>query len=96
MDMAQFAVVTTVKLPEGETIENGRKQLETDVIPRIKQAPGFVSAVFVPEADVSEGLSILVFETRDQAQAAHDNMDKTMPAEIKKIKSEVREVAARA
>ncbi len=89
-----FVVVTTVELPEGETIEHGREELEKNVIPMIKQAPGFVSALFAPSG--REGLSMIVFETREQAQAANDNMDQQMPPNIRTVKSEVREVAARA
>ncbi|MDQ6847970.1 MAG: hypothetical protein M3019_10405 [Candidatus Dormibacteraeota bacterium] len=92
--MAKFAVVTTVELPEGETIENGRQQLETNIIPMIKQAPGFVSAVFVPDPNSREGLSVVVFENKDQAQFASDNMTSQMPPNIKLKKTEVREVAA--
>ena len=87
-----IAVVTTVELPEGETIEHGREELEKNVIPMIKQVPGFVSAVFAPSG--REGLSIIVFETREQAQGANDNMDRQMPPNIRTEKSVVREVAA--
>ncbi len=87
-----FVVVTTVELPEGETIEHGRQELEANVLPMIKQAPGFVSAVFAPSG--REGLSMIVFETREQAQTASDNMK--LPPGIRMVKSDVREVAATA
>ncbi|MBJ7609565.1 MAG: hypothetical protein JF887_09090 [Candidatus Dormibacteraeota bacterium] len=84
--------MTTVELPEGETIERGREDLEANVLPMIKQAPGFVSAVFAPSG--REGLSMVVFETREQAQAASDNMK--LPPGVRMVKSDVREVAATA
>jgi hypothetical protein len=92
--MAMFAAVSTVELPEGGTIEEGRKQLETEVIPMIKQAPGFVSAIFLSPPTGREGLSIVVFETQQQAQMAVDNMQ--TPPTVRVLTKEVREVAAKA
>jgi hypothetical protein len=89
--MAMFAAVSTVELPEGGTIEQGRKQLETDVVPMIKQAPGFVSAIFLSPPTGREGLSIVVFETQQQAQTAVDMMQ--VPPNIRVLTKEVREVA---
>lgn len=89
-----FAAVSTVELPEGRTIEEGRKQLETEIIPMIKQAPGFVSAIFLSPPTGREGLSVLVFETQQQAQTAVDNMQ--TPPDVRVLTKEVREVAAQA
>ena len=89
-----FAVVTTVELPEGGTIEEGRKQLESEVIPRIKQAPGFVTAYFLAPPTGREGLSFIVFDTEESARFASENM--APPEPVKLIHSEVREVAASA
>lgn len=88
-----FAVVTRVKLPADETIEEGRKQLETNVIPMVKQAPGFVSAVFVSR-EGNEGLSVLVFQTREQAEMAVQMQQ--IPESLTLISNEVAEVAATA
>jgi hypothetical protein len=88
-----FAAVTTVELPEGGTIEEGRKDLEANVIPMIKQAPGLVSAVFLSPPSGREGLSVVIFETKEQAQFAVDNMKP--PGPVRLLKSEVREVAAK-
>ncbi|MGH7722297.1 MAG: hypothetical protein ACRENL_05605 [Candidatus Dormibacteria bacterium] len=89
-----FAVVTKVELPEGETIERGRKELESNVIPMIKQAPGFVSAVFLSPSSGSEGLSVLVFDTKEQAQGAVEQQ--RIEAPLKLISNDIREVAASA
>jgi hypothetical protein len=88
-----FAAVVTVELPEGGTIDEGRKQLEADVIPRLKQAPGFESAIFLSPPTGREGLSIVVFETREQAQAAVDNLQ--TPDGVRPLTKEVREVAVK-
>jgi hypothetical protein len=88
-----FAAVVTVELPEGGTIEEGRKQLETEVIPRLKQAPGFDSAIFLSPPTGREGLSVAVFETQQQAQMAVDNMQ--TPPNVRMLTKEVREVAVK-
>ncbi len=89
-----FAVVTKVTLPMGQTIEKGRKELETNVLPMVKQAPGFVSCIFLSPSEGSEGLSVIVFETRDQAEGAVQ-MQKIEPP-LTLISNDNREVAASA
>ena len=42
-----FAVVVRVQLPEGRSIEEGRRQLEAEVIPQVKQNPGFVAGYWL-------------------------------------------------
>jgi len=92
--MAMFAVVTKVELPADSTIESGRKELETNVIPLVKQAPGFVSAVFLSPSSGNEGLSVLVFQTREQAEGAVQMQQ--IDAPLKLISNDIREVAASA
>lgn len=89
-----FAVVTKVKLPEDETIERGRKELETNVIPMIKQAPGFVSCVFLSPSQGNEGLSVILFQTKEQAEGAVQMQKIDAPIEL--ISNDIREVAASA
>ncbi len=87
-----FAVVGRVELPEGGTIEEGRKQLAEVVLPGLKQAPGFVSAMFLSPKEGNEGLSVIVWNTEDDANNAVKNA--TFPEGIKPLSFEVREVAA--
>ena len=89
-----FAVVTTVELPEGSTIEQGREHLDADVIPNIKNAPGFVTAYFLYPPEGREGLSFVIFDNEQSAKFASDNM--APPPPVKLIHTEVREVAASA
>ena len=89
-----FAVVTKVELPADETIERGRKELETNVIPMIRQIPGFVSAVFLSPSEGNEGLSVLVFQTKEQAEGAVQQQRIEPP--LKLISNDIREVAASA
>jgi hypothetical protein len=89
-----FGVVTKVNLPEGSTIDEGRRELESQVIPMLKQAPGFVSAVFLSPPSGREGLSVIVFETKEQAEMA--TQMRQFPEGITLISDEIREVAASA
>jgi hypothetical protein len=86
-----FAVVARVKLPEDETIEQGREQLDTIMIPALKQAPGFVSALFLSAPTGSEGLGIVVFNTQKDANTAKENF--RTPPGVTPISVEVHEVA---
>ena len=86
-----FAVVARVNLPEGETIEQGREQLDTVLIPGLKQAPGFVSAMFLSPPTGKEGLGIVVFDTQENANTAKDNF--RTPPGVTPISVEVHEVA---
>lgn len=89
-----FAIVTKVQLPEGQTIEQGRRELETNVVPMLKQAPGFVSAIFLSPPSGNEGLSVIVFQTKEQADMGVQMQQ--LPENIKLISNEVREVAVSA
>ena len=55
-----------------------KRGLEEDVVPMIKNAPGFVGAYFVA-LDDGQGVSIEVFETEEQAKAAAPPMGATAP-----------------
>ncbi len=46
-----------------------KRGLDEEVVPMMKQAPGFVGAYFVA-VDDSHGVSIEVFDTEEQARAA--------------------------
>jgi hypothetical protein len=86
-----FAVVARVELPEGETIEQGRETLDTIVIPGLKQAQGFVSAMFLSAQEGREGLGIVVFNTKEDANTAKENF--RTPPGVTPISIEVHEVA---
>src|SRR4029079_16189535 len=52
------AVVVNVTISD---FEGGRKMLEEEVVPRVKQAPGFVAGYWT-RGEGDSGLSMLVFE----------------------------------
>jgi hypothetical protein len=58
--------------------EQGRSFLREQAIPRIRQAPGFVTAHWVRLAENS-GTSMLIFETEEAAQAAVEQLKSNPP-----------------
>jgi hypothetical protein len=90
------AVVVAVKI-DPEQSDASRTVLKNEVVPRVSQAPGFSSGYWTAADDQTNGLSMVLFDTKDNAQAAA-NMVSTMPlAPGVTIDSvEVREVVAQA
>ena len=62
------AVVVNVTIND---LESGRQMLEEQVVPRVKQAPGFVAGYWTSAEDNS-GLSMIVFESAEAASGAAD------------------------
>ena len=87
-----WAVIVKVELPEGSTIEQGRKQLAEEVIPMVKQIPGLVSAYWLSPPTGREGLSLIIVQDEAVARMAAEGVKP--PAPVKLISTEVREVAA--
>ena len=77
--------------------EQGMKTLKEEGIPRISQAPGFVSAQWV-RLDETTGTSMLTFESEEAAQAAAEMLRAHPPAgpAVTIDRIEVGEVVARA
>jgi hypothetical protein len=85
------AVVTHVSLNDSEVAASG---LETQLIPQLRQTPGFVSAVFVA-LDGDKGVSIVVWESEEAARGAAERVQP--PNDAVRIETvEVGQVAARA
>jgi hypothetical protein len=59
------AVVVTVDITDSEAAQG---HLEDETIPMVKGAPGFVGGYWVL-LDEGHGLSVVVFETEEQARA---------------------------
>jgi hypothetical protein len=88
------AVVVKVELPEGGTIEQGRKVLSEVVIPMVRSQPGFVAGYWLSPPTGTEGLSFVIYDSEQNARSAAENIEP--PAPVKLISAEVREVAASA
>ena len=88
------AVVVKVKLPTGRTIEEGKQQLETLVLPMVRQNPGVLNGYWLrpPEGEEEEGLSVVLFDTEANARAALDRVQ--TPPDVQLVHKEVREVVA--
>jgi hypothetical protein len=87
------AVVVRVSISDVETAQKG---LEGVVVPRVKQAPGFVAGYWTRSADGSNGQSMMVFESEDAAQAVADRLHTDVPEGVTIEGTEVREVVASA
>jgi len=61
------AVVVTVDIDD---FEKARGALETEVIPRVKAAPGVVAGYWLEPEQDNTGMSIVVFESKEAAEAA--------------------------
>jgi hypothetical protein len=69
-------------------------RLREEVVPRVKQLPGFVAGYWTQEG--GEGLSMVVFDSEEQARAASDQVPSVLPDNVTLQTNEVREVVAHA
>lgn len=86
-----YAVVVKVSLSDAEAAQ---KELREQVVPRAKQAPGFVTGYWTRKDNT--GLSMIVFESEEQAQAMSERLPTMVPEHVTLEDVEVREVAAHA
>jgi hypothetical protein len=90
------AVLTTVNIASGQ-FENAQKFLHETVVPRVRKAPGFVRAVWTIDGGQSTGISMLVFNTKSDAENAVQQMRSSpMPSGVTLNNAEIREVIAEA
>lgn len=85
------AVVVRVRISEEEA---ALAALRDQVVPQVSQAPGFVAGYWTRKEDT--GLSMIVFESEDAAQAASERIPGTVPEGVTLEDVEVREVVAHA
>lgn len=85
------AVIVKVNLsdPEGSV-----SALREQVVPRVKQAPGFVSGTWTRKGN--SGLSMVIFDSEDAANAASELVPGLVPDGVSLEDVEVREVTAQA
>ena len=76
--------------------ESATKGLKETVVPRVKQAPGFVAGYWTNSDDKSNGLGMIVFESEDAARAVEGRLRDDVPEGVTIESTEVREVAASA
>jgi hypothetical protein len=91
-----YAVITNVNIAPG-SFEHARKELETNVVPRVRQAPGFVKGYWYIRSDNAQGISTIVFKTKEDADNAVNMISSSpMPQGVSPSSVEVREVIAEA
>ena len=72
-------------------------ELRERIVPRVKDAPGFVAGYWTKTDDGTNGLSMLVFESEQEARAAAEMLRSGPPPATVTMESvEVREVVANA
>jgi hypothetical protein len=74
--------------------EAAEAHLRDVVVPRASQSPGFVGGYWTRKDN--EGLSMIVFESEDQARAVSEQIQSMVPESVALDGVEVREVAASA
>jgi hypothetical protein len=70
--------------------------LRDDVVPAVSQAPGFVAGYWTRKEGSDQGLSMVVFESEDAANAAAERIPSMAPDAVNVDDVEVREVVASA
>ena len=89
-----YAVVTTVNVVP-EQFDAGRKELQDRIVPRVRQAAGFVRGYWLVRDDHRQGLSTIVFKTKEDATQAMGMVRNTQfPAGVTLASVETREVIA--
>jgi len=91
-----YAVVTNVSIAPGQ-FDGAKKALNEQVVPRVKQAQGFVKGFWTIRDDSSQGTSIAVFKTKQDADTALGMVrNGPMPPGVTINSAEVRQVIAEA
>jgi hypothetical protein len=66
------AVVVRVSIND---VEAGQQMLEGDVVPTVKQVPGFVAGWWTRSEDGSNGMGLVVFESEEAAQGMKQRLE---------------------
>ena len=91
------AVFVQVKIND---VEAGQQMLENEVVPAVKQVPGFVTGWWTRSLDGSNGASLMIFESQEAAEGVKARLEgpegpsRSDAVDLQSI--EVREVAANA
>ena len=65
------AVIVSVTVHDGE---KATANLRNEIVPRVKQAPGFVAGYWVRIGSGDQGRGTIVFESEDAARAVADQI----------------------
>jgi hypothetical protein len=84
------AVVVRVTVNDREAAE---ARLREEIVPRVSQLPGVVSGYWT-RSDGPDGLSMVVFDSEDDARAAADQVPQMVSESVTLESVEVRQVVA--
>ncbi len=88
-----YVVFTAVQIDLGRLPE-ARQMLEAQLIPGVKQAPGFVKGIWF--GDDQSGRGVVVFESREQAEQVQQQLNSVVAEGMKVVDSGIYEVHAEA
>jgi hypothetical protein len=89
-----YAIVVNVSIAPGQ-FAGAQKALNEQVVPRAKQTPGFVKGYWTVRDDSSQGTSMTIFQTKQDAENAVTMIRNTPPPPGVSLNSvEVRQVVA--
>lgn len=80
------ALVTQVSL-EGRQPEDAERILNDQLIPMVKQLPGFQRGIWLRSEDGSTGMGVIVFDSEESVMSALASMDTKRPADAPPITS---------
>jgi len=90
------ALFVTVRIAAGQ-FDGASTSLKENVVPRVSKAPGFVKGYWTVNDTRTEGASLAVFKTRENADAAANMARSTpLPPGVTINSVDVREVVAEA
>jgi hypothetical protein len=87
------AIVVKVSISD---VDVAQKNLEETVVPRVSQAPGFVSGYWTRSDDRSNGIAMMLFESEEAARTAGEQLGAQVFDAVTIESVEVREVVANA
>ena len=85
------AVIVRVSIKDRDSAD---KSLREEVVPRVSQAPGFVTGYWTRKDNT--GLSMIIFNSEEEANRASELIPSMVPDSVTLEGVEVREVAAHA
>lgn len=92
------AVLVEVDTSGQSDREVGLAFLREQVIPTVRQAPGFQAGYWLRPAEDAKGTSLVLFDTEENAQAASRDLEvgSSVAPGVTVVRRELREVAASA
>ncbi len=88
-----YVVFTVVQIDSGK-LPDARQMLEAQLIPGVKRTPGFAKGIWF--GDDQSGHGVVVFESREQADQAQQEVNSVVAEGIRVVESSVYEVHAEA